>query len=228
MSEAGDFELFGAPAAKEHDEKGDEQFREEMKRAQQALTQLKKEEGQAKSDDDQLAKIIVAFLGQPGNTDLFLLISRAVGQNIPSQLILAVISLIDPKASEEVKKLLHSAHVHKQQESALSVYQGQGLNTLPPADKKRIDEWIQSMQNIALTKPHRTLESLVVQRREGDEIIREVSPVIIQLASFILRNYLAGKSISIDFEELHGFMQIVFVEIVKKTEGQIEGQRKIA
>ena len=228
MSEAGDFELFGAPAAKEHDEKADEQFREEMKQAQKALIQLKKEEGQAKADDDQLAKIIVAFLGQSGNTDLFLLISRAVAQNIPSQLILAVISLIDKQASEEITRLLHGSHGHIEHLNALAVFQGQDLNALPPENKKRIDEWVNSMRNIALSKPHRTLESLVIQKREGDGVVREVSPIIIQLASFILRNYFAEKAIPSDFSQLHEFMQVVFVEIVKETEKQIAGQKKIS
>jgi len=70
MSEAGDFELFGAPTAKEHDEKSDEKFREEMRRAQKAMQQLQKEEGKARAHDDKLAQIIVQFLSQSGSCNI--------------------------------------------------------------------------------------------------------------------------------------------------------------
>ena len=119
MAEPGDFELFTGPAPSEKKEMSDEQFREEMRHSQQALKHLQQEEGQAKAHDNNLAVIIVQFLNQPENTDLFLLISRTVAQNIPSELIIAILALVDKKAQEEVEGLLAAGEKTKRTETAL-------------------------------------------------------------------------------------------------------------
>lgn len=226
----GDFELFSGPAPKEKDEKSDEQFRDEMKRAQQALVQLQKEEGRAKSNDNKLAHILIQFLSQPENTDLFLLISRAIAQDIPSELILAVISLIDKKASEEVRAYLESAkkEITSSENKALTVAENKNFHSLSPDQKKAIDEWISAINKVASGKPHRVVESLIVIKKSGsDRQVREISPALVQLSAFILRNYLNSQNVSFEFSELKDFMQAVFVKLVKTLSELVEGQKKI-
>ena len=156
MSEQGDAELFTGPAPSEKKEMSDEQFNDEMKRTQQALKQLQQEEGQAKGYDNSLATIIVQFLSQPQNTDLFLLISRTVAQNIPSELIIAIISLVDKNAQKEVKGLLEtSKESEKGDEKALTIHQKADFQHLPPEQKKAIDTWVQNIFSVASKKPHR-------------------------------------------------------------------------
>ena len=75
---------------------------------------------------------------------------------------------------------------------------------------------------MASKKPHRVLESVVIPGPQ-----RELSSVLIQLSAFILRKYLTGHKIDIEFQALHDFMQNVFVEIVKKLEGMVKGQKKM-
>jgi len=233
MPEEGEFELFTGPAPKEKSEMSDEQFRDEMKKTQQALAQLQKEEGKAKANDHKLAQILIRFLSQPENTDLFLLISRTVAQNIPSELILAVISLVDKKASEEVKGYLESTKETKPAESkALTVAENKDFHSLSPDQKKAIDNWISTINKVAFKKPHRILEALVINKRskspeQANQTVREISPSLVQLSAFILRNYLTSQNVAFEISRLKEFMQAVFVKLVKELEALVKEQKQI-
>ena len=219
MADQSDFELFTGPAPSEKKEMSDEKFQKEMQRSQQALQQLQKEEGQAKGHDNSLAAIIIQFLNKPQHTDLFLLISRTVAQNIPSELLIAILSLVDKKAQEEVKDLLKGGNAPKK---ALAVHQKADFQTLSPAHKKAIDTWISHMAEVASKKPHRVLETVVIPGPK-----RELSSVLVQLSAVILRNYLTDHKVDSEFQTLRDFMQGVFVEIVKNLETLVKGQKKI-
>lgn len=225
MAEEGDFELFGAPAAKEHDEKSDEKFREEMKRAQKAMQQLQKEEGKARAHDDKLAQIIVQFLSQTGGTDLFLLISRCVAQDIPSELIIAVLSLVDRKASEEIENILEEA----KKDTALVVPQYKDVDILNVAQKLAIDEWIKNITMAAAHKPHRTLDSVLLKSvaKESNELVHEISPPFVQLSAFIMRNYLAMQETHVEVQKLRDFMENVYFRMIQDLEEMVQGQKKI-
>ncbi len=220
MSEGGDIDLFSGPAPSEQSEQSDEQFREEMKRTQQALVQLQQEEGQAKAHDDNLAAIIVQFLSQPQNTDLFLLISRVVAQNLPSELIIAILALIDKRANDEIKNLLAAGKEDEQK--ALAIREEASFKSLSQHHKKAIDNWIQNISVVAAKKPHRSLESVIIPGPK-----REISPVVIQLAAFVLRKFLEYHKITLEFENLRDFMQGVFVEIVKNLEELVKKQKQL-
>lgn len=225
MAEKGDFEFMGAPAAQEADEKSDEKFREEMKRAQQSKKQLQKEEGKARAHDDKLAQIIVQFLASASGTDLFLLISRCVAQDIPSELIIAVLSLVDRQASEEIANILKEA----KEASALVVPQYKDMHTLSPEQKKGIDAWIKNITAAAAHKPHRTLDSVLIKSvsKGSQEVIREISPPLVQLSAFIMRNYLAVQDTHVDVQKLRDFMQSVYFRLLQDLEEMVQGQKKI-
>lgn len=223
MSDQNDLELFSGPAASEKSEKSDEKFRDEMRATQAALAQLQKEEGTAKTNDFNLAAIIVQFLSQPGNTDLFLLISRAVSQNIPSELIIAILALVDKRSQEEVKGLLESGKKHgHSDETALTIHKKADFESLSPAHKKAIDKWIENIAKVAMSKPHRVLETIVMQGPQ-----RQLSIVAVQLSAFILRNYLKKHDIEIEYQNLRDFMQGVYVEIVKNLEDLVKEQKQL-
>ena len=223
MAEEGEFELFTGPAPSEKKEMSDEKFREEMSRTQQAIKQLQKEEGKAKGYDFNLAMIIVQFLSQPQNTDLFLLISRSVAQNIPSELLIAILSLIDKKAQEEVKNLLKAGkEAEKSPKRALVIHKKADFQNLSPEHKKAIDTWVSHMAEVSSKRPHHVLEAIVIPGPQ-----RELSSVLIQLSAFILRRYLADHKIDIEFQNLYDFMQGVFVEMVKNLETLVKEQKQI-
>ena len=219
MAEQGDFELFNGPAPSEQKEMSDEKFQEEMRRTQTAIKQLQKEEGSAKTNDNNLARIIVRFLSQPENTDLFLLISRTVAQNIPSELIIAILSLVDKNAEKETKGLVEGKG---DSDTSLAVHRKANFQSLSPEHKKAIDQWVVNIFKVASKRPHLVLETVVSKAQ------REISPALVQLSSFILRNYLKQNSLNVEFESLREFMQGVFVEMIKNLENLVKEQRKIS
>ena len=225
MAESGDFELFSAPAAKEHDEKSDEQFRDEMKRAQQQMHQLQKEEGKARAHDDKLAQIIVQFLATASGTDLFLLISRCVAQDIPSELIIAVLSLVDRKASEEIENILKSAN----QSAALTVPNYKDVHALNPAQKQAVDAWLKNITAAAAHKPHRALDSLLIKSvaKNSQEIVKEISPPFVQLSAFIMRNFLTMQETQVDVKTLREFMENVYFLMIQDLEEMVAGQKQL-
>ena len=222
MSEQGDIDLFSGPAPSEKKEMSDEQFGEEMRKTQQALKQLQQEEGQAKGYDNNLAAIIVQFLSQPENTDLFLLISRTVAQNIPSELLIAIISLVDKKAHDELKGLLEAGEESGKAPTTLTIHQTADFQSLSPHHKKAIDKWIDNISKVSAKKPHRTLASVIIPGPE-----RQMSSILIQLSAFILRNFLKSHEVEIEFQNLRDFMQGVFVEIIKNLEMLVKEQRQL-
>ena len=161
-------------------------------------------------------------MNQPENTDLFLLISRTVAQNIPSELIIAILSLIDKKSQEEVKGLLEAGKSNKSEEVAMVVHQQANFESLSPHHKKTIDKWVANIAQVSAKKPHRVLETIVIPGPQ-----RELSMVVIQLSAFILRNFLLKHDITIEFQNLRDFMQGVFVEIVKNLEELVKEQKHL-
>jgi len=188
------------------------------------MQQLQKEEGKAKAHDDQLAQIIVQFLAQEGNTDLFLLISRCVAQNIPSEIIIAVLSLVDRKASEEIERILKESD-----KSSLTVPDHSDIHNLSGGQKQAIDEWLKNITAAAYSKPHRSLETILIKKtdKESQEIIREISPSFVQLSAFIMRNHLAMQDTKVDYEKLREFMQSVYVKMVQELESMVQGQGRL-
>ncbi|MCT4592431.1 MAG: hypothetical protein N4A36_03580 [Candidatus Gracilibacteria bacterium] len=100
-----DFEQFGALESAQGQEKAgesQEQFRERQRQNQAAIAQIQQEEQQKKQDDNLLSFIIVKFLSQPQRTGHFLLISKLVAKNIPSDLIIAIIALVYDAAGDHI------------------------------------------------------------------------------------------------------------------------------
>lgn len=235
MAEMGGLDAFeGQGPAKEGQEQSQEFFRDQAKKAQKAMRQLRKEEGKVQQQDDHVAHVILKFLRDPKNTDLFLLISRCVGHDIPSELILAVLALIDQDSYKETEKFLQGpdGELHEP-EKALIVPDAEHLSSLSQQQRQLIDIWISHIVQVASRRPHRCLAALVKQRMvkgEGREkkMIREVSPPFVQLSAFIMRRFFASQKINIEFEELHGFMQVTYVRLVGYLEELLGGQKQLA
>ncbi|MBI5411778.1 hypothetical protein HZA43_01220 [Candidatus Peregrinibacteria bacterium] len=234
MSDVENLESFngGGPAREGH-EQSFEQFQEEQRKTQQALAQLWKEEGKVKAQDDKLAKIIVRFLNDPANTHLFLLIARVVAQNVPSEFIIAILSLIDEGAQVEIQNFL-AAPAEKNEaklefspppSQALALRSSTNFSALPAEDKVRIDQWIQKLQLVALKMPYRVLDTVAFKPRGAAE--RQISPAVWQFASIVLRDFLNKRHATIDFALLQDFIQLALVEIIKNTETFLAQQKTL-
>jgi len=225
MSEIGGLDSFDTQGVSEASEQSQEQFRDQIRQSQAAAQQQQKDEGKARQKDDQLAKIIVQFLAQPSNTDLFLLISRCVGQDIPSEVIIAVLSLTDRTAFVEMENILKDSDP-----SSLPVpTSNDSIHSLSEGQMKAIEQWLSHINLASAKKPFRTLESLLVLKKvgRGEDPIREISPSFIQLSAFILRNYLAMQSTQVDYENLHDFMQSAYLKMIQNLRDMVADQKQL-
>ncbi len=232
MAEQGDFEQLMGGQVKEAGEMSDEQFRDQMRQTQAALRQFRQEETQVRVQDLTLAKTLVHFLSQPQNTDLFLLVSRAVGCDLPSEIILAVISLIDPTAEQQVGKLLAAgAPAPHQAGSPALILPAQGtLAGLSPEVRAALEAWIGRIRAVGRKKARRFLETALVKTRPGGdyallhEETREIQPVLLQLASIVLRNFLERYERSPAMQELYDFMSQVFLGMLADLEEELKNR----
>ena len=226
MSEVGGLDSFDSQGVSEASEQSQEQFREGLRQSQIAAKQQQKDEGKARQKDDQLAKIIVQFLAQPNHTDLFLLISRCVSQNIPSEVIIAVLSLIDRTAYVEMENILNEADPSQ----LPAVIENQGLHELSKGQMQSINQWLNNIHLVASKKPFRMLESVLVliKKEKGADPIREISPSFIQLSAFMLRDYLAMQNSHIEHTLLSDFIQSAYLQIIAQLKDQVMDQKQLS
>ncbi len=213
MPEGGDhFESFaGAPGGQEKAGESQEQFSERYRQNQAVIQQIRRDEAKKHAQDDSLAEIIVAFLRDPGKSAFFLLISRLVARNIPSDLILAIISLIYAPASEKIEEKLLSLSAGN------SLQKTEKSGPFSPEVKTQIDAWTNTIARICDAEARRILDTAT----EADG-----SPTtgLVQIFAMTLREYLEQKHDSeVPFENLQSFGSAFFQKVfsqLKKTVGE--------
>jgi hypothetical protein len=210
MSEGlGGFESFtGAPGGKEKAQESDEQFQERYRQAQAAIKRIKKQEGKKKQDDNLLAQIIVQFLNDPNYTQFFILISHLVSKDIPSDIILAIISLIYEPAEaalvERFPEQISPGHLHANNQRA-----------------DLIDEWVKRIFLVATAEPHRVLETILDHNWQIDEELT-------QFSSLVLRHYLENiKKEQSQLNNLQNFCLAFWKKLAEQLESQVHNQAKL-
>ncbi len=217
---AEDFDLFesgdaSAPSGQEVTQEAYERFRDQYKKTQAAIKKIKKEEGKKKKQDNALAHIIVQFLSDERFTQFFLLISRIVAKNVPSDIILAVLSLIhqeSAKAIEEKKLTLPKEDFTKGQTSSF-----------PPEIKAHISRWTQNIAAVMTAEPHKALETLVNHQSW------EMDTHLPELAAAVLQQFFVFKKMDVPpIDNLRGFTNGFFEKILQNLESQVHEQGALA
>lgn len=213
MPEGGNnFESFdGAPGGQEATRESQEKFSEQYRQNQAAIKKIRRDEAKKHAQDDSLATIIVAFLNDPGKSAFFVLVSRLVARNIPSDLILALISLIHAPAAEKIDERLLALPPSK------TLSDTGKESPFSPEVKAQIDSWTNTIARICNAEARRILDTA----SEADE---RPTTGLTQLFAVALRDYLEMKHDSeVPFENLKSFgdafFQKVFVDL-KKIAGE--------
>lgn len=205
-----DNEEGGAKAA----ETSDEVFRDKIRKTQKAQKALKKAEGKARAKDDRLAKVIGKFLQTQSNTSVMLLISRCLDHNIPAGLILGILALVEVEAQKEFEVVLgESAQLLEAPEIGNRALVKSG--EFPPEIKQALDVWSFGLLEFGLTQPTRLLATAISP--EG-----EIFPSLLQLNTFIIRDFLEEKKVEIEFKKIEEFAEFVLHSILGKIKLQME------
>lgn len=222
-----------------------EALKERMAAAAAQIAAIKKEEGKQKKKEEELLKFLVKFVKTSDKKELVLLISRALEQNIPANFILAVIILSNPEIGQEIGNfnLLTSSH-HKDHEQSDSsshalVFFSHEDETLPLKIKIELDTWIKNLLFQAEENPQKLLKTCYDTEirelpKEWDleetqyEKVETIKSVLIQLLTFVMRDFLEQHKLSEPYEKLYDFAKFIITGILNKIKEGLEGRKLLS
>lgn len=209
-----DFELFGgSPQGKEKTGESQEKFQERHRQAQAAIKQIKKEEQRKKQDDNLLADIVVRFLNEPKHARHFLLISRLVARNMPSDLVIAIIALIYSPAREHIE--------NKFGEGNLKIEAPKGGNFSADA-KIALNAWMNGMNSVAMAEPHMVLET-------GLDREKKIHFILVQFTTVCMQEFLESQQKEdVNFENIQSFCGTFWQNLFTRIAEQVENQNLLA
>lgn len=225
-----------------------ERFKEQVKKNGQFVAAIRKDEARKKKKEDALAQILLRFIQANQNSELMLLVSRLLEENIPASFILALIVLGNDyikaaiKEHEMKQEMIEAERISDNNLPAVGGAQSEDLTpvqapvgefavsvrlsdaSLPIAIRVAMDEWSSGIFNAGTTQPFRILETVL--DKEG-----LVKGVAIEAAAFVLHEFLV-KTDEATFgqrgrEAYLGFSEFMLKGIMKKLKEQIENQKQI-
>lgn len=222
--------FFGLEGGEPMSESAFEAFKERMQEAWSQIAAIKKEEQKQKQKEDDLLKILMAFVKNSQKNDLTLLISRALEQNLPAGFILSMIML----ENEELKPFVGNFMKQDSSSKALTFF-GEEDASMPLKAKIAIDGWIKGMMFQAEEYPQKLIkygyDVELPKEQDGylDEEIKEepkktIKKILIQLCAFVLRDYFERMKIENDFDRLQEFAEFILKGIFTRTEENIKNR----
>jgi len=177
-----------------------EQLKEKMRAAAAQIAAIKKEEGKQRKKEDELLKILFAFLKDSKKIELIVYISRCLEQNIPAAFILSIILLgnqdiqqatgiyLLPKSVDSMLDQ-HGEDGIPQQESRALVFFGEN-HSLPLKIRIEMDQWLKEMLFQAMETPHKILKSSYTYIND----VKEIKPQLIDLTTYVVQDFLQQNS----------------------------------
>lgn len=231
--------FFGLESDQPMSESAFEAFKEKMAAAAAQIAAIRKEESKQKKKEDELLKILLQFVKTSHKSQLVLLISRVLEQNIPAGFILAIILLGNEEIQQAVGTFLllpgQVEAFENSSDKALIFFNAKD-ETLPLKIKIELDNWIKNIivqaeenpQKLVRTGYDREMIEIEDENAFGEpkfEEKKEVKKVLIQLFTFAMRDFLENRGVDDGYEKLYDFGEFVLTGILKKTEENLEQRR---
>ncbi len=216
--------FFGLEGGEPMSEAAFEAFKERMQEAWAQIAAIKKEEQKQKQKEDDLLKFLMAFVKNSQKNELTLLISRALEQNLPAGFILSIIML----ENEELKPFVGDFMKQNSSSHALTFF-GEDDASMPLKAKIAIDIWMKGMMFQAEEYPQKLIkygyDVEIPEENDGfqeeetkPEPQKTIKKILIQLCTFVLRDYFERMKIENDFERLQEFSEFILKGIFTRTE----------
>lgn len=175
------------PQGGESSEAAQEKFKENLKKTQAAIKQLKKDEGKAKSYDFSLAQFVTNLLKSGGSSQMIFLISDLIEKNVPSSFILALLSLQYSDAEKYTAKYLEASEI-----TAIIPRNSieKSFSDIPSQYQEDIKLWGDSIVKIGLLNPEDVFETII--QVETWELLVTVK----QLTALVIKEYLLSKGVN--------------------------------
>jgi len=191
-----------------------EEAKQRFAAAAAAMQQIKKEEKQSKKRDDQVAQVIIQFLGDEGHSHLFVLISRLVARDCPSIFILSILSLIHDESLKMVQEYLEET-LQKTAEQTVDESMALTKSGELDADTNRtLVEWITRMQMVLSLAPEKILLRLMIDEKNIDG-------TVLQLTTFVLQEFFQNRGRETPFEKIQPLTASILQTVLQPFMGSV-------
>ncbi len=219
----GDFEAFtGFESSGGVDQASFEKFKERIKAAAAQIKALKQGEQKQRQKEEKLIKILLKFVKSSKKQDIMVLIARLLERNVPALFVLSIVMLGNEEFfdDEDGKKLLLEGEKLKNEADGKSLAFLDSDRVLPLEMKIEIDAWMKNVFMQATEEPHRVLKAVF------DEDGMIILPLI-QLSSFILRDFLEKHEQKANYSELKEFCEFFLAGTMKEVQQKIEETKEL-
>lgn len=217
--------FFGSGGSEKIDPASFEKFKERIKAANAQIKALKAGEQKQKDKESKLIKILLLFVKNRKKRDIMILITRLLELNMPASFILSFVILGNEEIKEnlEKEKLLISEvpkedHIDSGGGEMISLSLADSDETLSLKLKAEIDEWMKNILTQAFEYPGRILKLIDAEKGEG-------RLPLIQLFTFVLRDYLKQENQKPDYGRLKEFGEFFINGIAEKIRKKAAEQK---
>ncbi|MBD3156254.1 hypothetical protein GF369_00340 [Candidatus Peregrinibacteria bacterium] len=219
----GDVESFGGfESGQGVDAASFEKFKERIKAAAAQIKALKKGEQKQRKKEEKLIKILLKFVKTSKKQDIMVLIARLLERNIPAVFILSIVVLGNEEFfddTEGAKVLFEGEKLRDESEGKTLAFFDRD-RVLPLKVKIKIDAWMKNVLSQALEHPHRLLKTVY----DEDEIL--ILPLL-QLVSFVLRDYLEKNDQEPEYERLKEFSDFFLNGVMKEVRQKLDKTKEL-
>jgi hypothetical protein len=230
------------------------EFQERMRKNAKQMAAAKKQEAKQKKKEDKLVAILVRFIKNNTRTDITLLVSRCLEQNIPAVLILAIILLGNEAIQKELGiefELMESEEV-KDTNKEINALLEEGDEDSEPTTLEEleddemkgamvvfgkdesfplkiriaIDLWGKNIWESISPIPERVLKT-AVEFNEDPQALPIPKDVMTQLTAFILRDYFEQHQFTQKYENLKSFATFFMKGLMKRLKDQVKDQKQL-
>ncbi len=180
---------------------------EQFAQSQAAAQQDRRDEQKARKRDDGIAQLIVQFLTDDQKAHFAVLIARLAARDCPSIFLLALLSLINDACRSAVEEALRE---HGMASDTGNNHAGLTLPAnaaLSPEANAALAGWIVRVERVMALHEETIIRALVVDDHTIDG-------TVLQLTTFVLRDFLAAHGRSVAHEQLQalsaGLLQALF------------------
>lgn len=231
--------FFGMDAGEGMDEAAFEQFKERMKANRAHIQALKKGEQKQKKKEDKLVHIILKFIKGRKKSDLVLLVSRVLEQNMPAAFILAIILLGDEEIQDEVgihlrlpkeqekefarleAKMTEEKILAEQDQRQTALTEFDAIKrVLPLKIKIALDLWGRGIFEAASAYPYKTLRTALNHEKK-------ISPNLIKLTAHVLFDYFEDNEVEAEYKPVESFCHFSLKGILAKVREKIKEQKEL-
>lgn len=187
-----------------------EAFRERHQKTQAQVRAIKKAEDQARQKDDQLAAILLQLLHGQQDSRLLLLLARCLDRGIPAGFLLGILALAQKEAAAEFQQLLAGHHLALPAAAAPPTSLAQLSDAAAPSPDllTALELWAHGLLQFGLTQPQRLLATAASPTGE-------LFGSLLQLATFTVQDFLAGRGAAAEYELWHAFTSDLLTKVLR-------------